>query len=265
MLNISAFLIIIVSLAIILIIIYKKIPLLKQIELEQADHQKRKKYQLLEQRLKRKINSVLEKIRVPSLGDRLSRSKNKLKEISQTIKEKKNNYLIEKKEPKGEDALSQFKDKLEDSELAKVEELIKKQEFKQAEEVVFRIIKHDPKSLSAYKLLAEAYLLNKNFVHAEATLEHIIKLAQRLKNLKALDYLQLAKTKLHLEKRGQALQTAKKALGLEPLNPKILHFAVKTCIVCKQKDMAWKYFRKLKEINGDNNGLDDLLAELKQL
>jgi tetratricopeptide (TPR) repeat protein len=257
MLNIIAFLIIIISLAIILIIIYKKMPLLKQIELEQFDLQKRKKYQLLERRLKRKINRMMEKIKLPSIGSRLSRSRNKLKKFFQTIKEKKNNYLM--------DSPSEPKEKLEDGGLTKVEELIKKEEFKQAEELIFSIIKDNPKSLVAYKLLAETYLLNKNFVHAEATLEHIIKLAQRLKNLRALDYLQLAKAKLHLEKEGQALQIAKKAISLEPLNPKILHFLVKTCIVCKQKSMAWKYFRKLKEINGDNNRLDELLGELQKL
>jgi tetratricopeptide (TPR) repeat protein len=125
---------------------------------------------------------------------------------------------------------------------------------------------HDrAKSLGAYRLLAEIYFDSKNFVHVEATREHIIQLAKRLKEIRPLDHIELAEVKLKLEKLEEALHHAKKAVGLEPLNPKFLHFFVKTCIFCKQKNLAWKYYRKLKDVNGENNGLDELLEGLKKL
>ena len=80
-----------------------------------------------------------------------------------------------------------------------------------------------------------------------------------------MHYVELARSKIKVEKLEDALQAAKKAVSLEPLNPKILHFIVRTCIAAKQKDMAWKYYHKLKKVNPENEGLDDLLEELKGL
>ncbi|MEK9165509.1 MAG: hypothetical protein AAB525_01460 [Patescibacteria group bacterium] len=257
MLNITAFSIIIISLSIIIFIIYKKIPLLKHLDVEEFNKEKNKKNSLLEERLKRNFNKIKDKMRLKNLRGinfTASRFNNHIKKLYSTVKKYKQDLILKSKVPEIK------KDKLNQA-----QDLFRQGHLKEAEDVLIEIIKDDPKSLDGYRLLAEVYFESKIFVHAEATFEHIVKLAERLKQLRACDYLELASSKLKLDKLGEALQSAQKALKLEPLNPKILHFMLTTCIMCKQKDLAWRYYRKLKEINGEGEGLDELLEELKKI
>ncbi|MFH1712999.1 MAG: tetratricopeptide repeat protein, partial [Candidatus Jacksonbacteria bacterium] len=227
MLNITAFSIIIISLSIIIFIIYRKIPLLKHLDMEEFNKEKNKKISLLEQMLKRDFNKIKDKMRLKKLEGikfKAFHFNNYIKKLYSTVKKYKKDLNVKSKTPEiKEDKLNQAQD------------LFRQGKLKEAEGALIEIIKGDPKSLDAYRLLAEVYFESKIFVHAEATLEHIVKLAERLKQLRACDYLELANNKLKLDKLGEALQNAQKALKLEPLNPKILHFMLKTCIMCKQK------------------------------
>lgn len=257
MLNITAFAIIIICLAVITFIIYRKLPLLQHLDVEEFNKEKNKKIFLLEQRLKRNFNKIKNKMQLKKLESIKLKAFNfngYIKKLYSNVKKQKKDLILK---PENSE--------IKQDKLNQAQDLFRQGKLKEAEDLLIEIIKDDPKSLDAYRLLAEVYFENKIFVHAEATLEHIVKLAERLKQLRAFDYLELAGSKLKLDKLGDALQNAQKALKLEPLNPKILHFMVKTCIMCKQKDLAWRYYRKLKEINGRGNGLDELLEELRKI
>jgi len=268
MLNLTAFLIIIVSLTVIIIILSRKFPLLKHIELELVDREKKAKYLLVEQRLKRNIDKIKERIKLNSLIQNGSKVIDNVKSFVQILDSAKKEYLSRlknAKRKKNETGAPPNDQSVNDERLAAIRQLVQQNNLEDAEKMIFELIKNDPKNLEAYKMLGDMYFDKKNFVHAEATLEHILQLGQRLKKIKALDYLQLAKVKLLLDKADEALQIAKKAVSLEPSNPKILHFLTKICILTRQKDLAWKYYIRLKKINGENSGLDDLLEELKKL
>jgi len=263
MLNIIAFIIFISSLALIALIIAKKMPILREIKFEEVLREKHKKRFLLEERLKRKFQLAISKIsrRIPSIKS-AARLPGELRQYYKNLQDIKNAYW--KKFTKQKNSADDLPFGEEDeAKLLEAKELLNTDKFEDAEKAALYVIKENPKSLHAYKLLAEIYLKSKNFLHAEATWEHVVKLAQRLKNVSASHYLQLAETKLKLEKVEDALQNAKKAVTLEPSNPKMLHFITKICIMAKQKELGWKYYLKLKKNNPANEGLDQLLQELK--
>ncbi len=268
MLNFWVFLIFLLSISAIIFILYKKLPLLKEIELKHTEREKNTKYTILEQRLKRKLGKTLSHFSFFSkTGDIFQKTTASLKNHYTKVKGKKNVYLSQIKQLRQQkQATTEPEDSLNNSDpLQKAASLYKLERYQDAEDEVIEYIKKDPKSLTAYRLLGEIYFASKNFIHAEATWEHIVQLANRLKKTNAMHYIELARSKLKVEKLEDALQAAKKAVFLEPLNPKILHFIVRTCIAAKQKDMAWKYYHKLKKVNPENEGLDDLLEELKGL
>jgi len=261
MLNIIAFTIIITALAVIISIFYHKLPLLEKIDLDVVDVEKKKKYKLLEERLKRRILELTKKIKFTHSIQSATRALSALKGIRSHIKRKKTSYISTVQ------TAHEQKNGAEDDEniLEKAYEFLKSGKFQEAEQTVLDIVKNNPRSLKAYKLLADVYQQTKEFIHAEATYEHIVKLAERLKEIKAFDYLHFAEIKARLEKFEDALQNVQKALLLEPQNPKILHFIVQMAIKTHQKELAWKYYRKLKETNEDNQSLEELLQELKKL
>src|SRR3989338_4451265 len=245
MLNIIAFIIFISSLALIALIIAKKMPILREIKFEEVLREKHKKRFLLEERLKRKFQLAISKIsrRIPSIKS-AARLPGELRQYYKNLQDIKNAYW--KKFTKQKNSADDLPFGEEDeAKLLEAKELLNTDKFEDAEKAALHVIKENPKSLRAYKLLAEIYLKSKNFLHAEATWEHVVKLAQRLKNVE------------------DALQNAKKAVTLEPSNPKMLHFITKICIMAKQKELGWKYYLKLKKNNPANEGLDQLLQELK--
>lgn len=263
MLNSIAFIVFIVSLALIAVIIGRKMPVLREIKLEEVEREKHKKRFILEERLKRKVYAVLSRIS-PSVRSIQSTARigGRLQRYYKYLQNKKSEYwgeLMKRRRGKPDSPAHD----IHEIKLIGAEELMNEEKFDDAEKAALSVIKENPKSLHAYKLLAEIYLKSKNFLHAEATWEHVVKLAQRLKNTSSAHYLKLAETKLRLEKLEDALQNAKKALTLEPSNPKMLHFITKICILAKQKELGWKYYLKLKKINPENEGLDELLEELK--
>ena len=280
MLDITAFIIIIFSISIILIILSRKLPKLKEIKIEDVDREKKTKLQLVEQRLLRNIRKIKENFKLLKGFKSAAQVNDKIKKAVLSLKDKKEKYVSElkaiKKERKTVEKEQEKKFELDksdknqaednnDNDLDEIKKLVKKGKLEEAEDLTIELIKSDPKCLEAYKILWETYFKRKNFTHAEATLEHIVQLADRLKEIKASDYLQLEKDKLRLEKIDDALQNAKKAVLLEPLNPKIIHFVTEAAIVCNQKDAAWKYYKELKKIDPDNNSLDELLEKLKGL
>jgi len=266
MLDITAFIILILAIAGIVYIIYKKVPLLKEAKLEDLEKEKNAKYALLEKRLIRKVGIAKSFLKRLPFSKASGSVNNKFKKIYDKVQNKKQVLKSEKKKEKVNDEINDdtaAQDKV--NPLQQALSLIKQAKFKQAENLIIEEIKSSPKSIKAYEVLSDIYLGAKNYVHAEATLEHIITLSERLKKTRAMHYLNLAKAKLHLEKLDEALQQAKNAITLEPSNPKILHFLVKVCVKCKQKNLAWKYYRELKKCNGNSEGLDELLDELKTL
>ena len=146
MLNLTAFLIIIVSLTVIIIILSRKFPLLKHIELELVDREKKAKYLLVEQRLKRNIDKIKERIKLNSLIQNGSKVIDNVKSFVQILNSAKKEYLIRlknAKRKKNETGAPPNDQSVNDERLAAIRQLVQQNNLEDAEKMIFELIKND--------------------------------------------------------------------------------------------------------------------------
>lgn len=132
----------------------------------------------------------------------------------------------------------------------------------------------DSRNIKAFEALGEIYNSRQDFSEAKQTLEHTLKLKEKLANnqTEELAKLQAGLTCFtlgavcqSLKDYGQALEYFKKALHYEPNNPRYLDRTIELCIIKEDKSAALDFFKKLKETNPENNKLGDFKERIAQL
>ena len=252
----------------------------------------RQKEAILKSRLERSWLGIFDKFKVL-----LKPAKGKLKSgLKQYYKKLKN---IEKDiRLRGFEKLSSSVDRSQaiDEILTTAKQHINNEEYNQAEETILDAIGIEQHSIDAYKLLAEVYRLKKEYSQAKETLEYLLKLthtedpdvyysladiAKERGNLKQAeeDYiksislsddnylylLSLAEVYTDLEEEEKALETAQKALLSAPNNPKILDFLINISIIMSDKELAFDYLDKLKEVNPENQKIANFIERIDNL
>ena len=252
MFNIIPLILILVSLSIIIIIVVKKFSVLASLDIETIQEEKEAKFkeQIIGNRLKRNI------VKWKSRGMRMVRP------IGQAIKNFfawLHNKLLELKDSYASKATVEHEDVPVQVErlFVEAEELQKKDELDEAEKKYIEIIGLAPKNIKAFKLLGRLYFEEKNFGEAAQTFEHALKLLDDIEDLagtqaedaardeqtevmdwdsqRASIYLDLALSHKTAEEAGQALKAIKKALRLEPNNPRYLDTALELSIIEEDK------------------------------
>lgn len=149
---------------------------------------------------------------------------------------------------------------------AQAQDLIHKEDLVGAENKYIEIIGLDSKNFKAFLSLGELYLNRQNYQDAEQTLQHAAKL-KTANNSEASKDLELANVYAILSQVYQAqsdhltaTKNLKKALEIEPNNPRYLDKMIELCIMIKDKGAAHEACKKLEKVNPDNQKL----AELKQ-
>ena len=167
------------------------------------------------------------------------------------------------------DLAQQVKDQL-----AEIEKLIVAQDFVTAEENCIEVIKLDPRNLEVYKFLTEIYLNKKEYKKARETCRFLLKLLSKTVNSKngVGDKHQLANVYsdlgwiYQLENRYTfALANFKKAVELEPSNPRFLDLLLKISILLKDKNLALQVFSDLKQADPENQKLAEIKSEIDSL
>lgn len=282
--------IIVASLIIIAVIISRKFPMMAAINTAVLPKHKQDKIKkdLIEDRLKRKFSFLNFKkmLTKTDAGDNQSsfvaRFRNMVKNLEQKYKQK-----ITELEPADQNDVDRKKIIIRQEAKA----LVDQEKFKEAEGKYIEVISLDPKDIAAYQGLAEVYTLMKDYLHAKETYNFILKLnatddsayeqlgqiAFREGKLDEAekDYMQslslnsqvagyhvdLGEVYVAMGDFKKALRSFEEAIRLEPNNPRILDCAVTATIKLKDKESARKYFKKLKEVNPEN----EKLSELKRL
>ena len=294
MFDIALIVLIVLSLAFIIWMIVKKFSRLININVDNLPEVKiqRQKDAILKNRLARSWLGIFDKFK-----DLFSPAKGKLKgSLKQYYKKLKN---IEKDiRRRGFEKLSSSVDRSQaiDEILTSAKQHINNEEYAQAEEVTLDAIGIDQHNIEAYKLLAEIYRLKKEYTQAKETLEYLLKLthtedpdvyysladiAKERGNLKQAeeDYiksislsddnhlylLSLAEVYMDLEEEEKALETAQKALLLIPNSPKILDFLINISIIMSDKELAFDYLDKLKEVNPENQKIANFIERIDNL
>jgi len=290
MYNIIPLLLILISLSIIIIIIVRKFSALASLDIENipAEKEARFKEQIISSRLKRNItkwSTKLGKLIKPII----QLISNFFKWLHAKLSTLKDDY--KSKEVLLDSDSKQKIDKL----FNEAEECKKQSDLVMAEKRYIEIIGLDSKNIKAFKLLAQLYFERKDYGEAKETYEHILKLkaddeevyeglAQidrqkgnliqaRDKYLKSLDinsqrsqtYFDLALVYQTMGNIKEAVLNAKKALQIEPNNPRYLDTLLEISIMNKDKALASEAYKKLAEVNPDNQKLADLREQIDAL
>lgn len=269
--NIIPFLIIIAALAVIIYIVWRKLPKLKNLEIEDFPQARQAeiKLSLIEKRLKRKFSNLYQKAKLQDIKDKISKLAFNLTKLvagqAQKVWQQKRKILKQKeKTAKVEEGDSGFKQYTKEL-LAEASGLQEQELFKEAEEKYIEIIGIDAKNIEAYQGLADLYIEQKEWKHAETTLEHVLKLGQALDASNASDYVDLAVVKRELQKDAEAMHYFEKAYDLESSNPRILDLYLDMSIRCQDKELSWQLYKKLKKVNPENQKMDEWLKRVKEL
>lgn len=280
-----------VCLIVIALMISKKFPVLSSINFKdlQKHKQDKVKNELIESRLKRKLGALnfrgifktkSEKPRSPFIS--------KISSYLSNL-EKKYRHKIRENEPEAaEDSMKKV-----NILISEAKELMEQKKFKEAEDKFIEVISLDNKLDEAYKGLAEAYVEMKDYAHAKETLQYLIKINSEddttngssgqadtqkddskengviksvsLNNEVAGYHVDLGEVYMEAGEHDKAMECFKEAVKLEPNNPRNLDAIIKVAIKIKDAVLAQENLDKLKEVNPDNEKLEEVAKEIALL
>jgi len=167
MYNIIPLVLILISLSVIIVITIKKFPILANLDVENIPREKEAKFKekIISGRLKRNIIQ-----RISRLSRLMEPASRAISDFFQWIYGK----LHELKDMYGSQETLPEADEL----LTEANQLIRDEEFDEAEKLLIRIINVDNQHIGAFKALGELYFKRRSFEEARQTLEHVIKLGR---------------------------------------------------------------------------------------
>jgi len=167
---------------------------------------------------------------------------------------------------------------------SEAEDFIKEEDLNGAENRYIEIIGIDSKNIKAFKNLGRLYFDRKNYNEAKETLEHALRLLEKdyeeasmeggtkeegetenINSQIAAIYVDLSEICQAMEDYEEAQKAIGKALKIEPNNPRYLDTKLEISIINKDKASALDAYDKLKEVNPDNQKLDDFQTQIKEL
>jgi Flp pilus assembly protein TadD len=263
MYNILPLIIILVCLAVILSIVFKKLPLLAVFDVNSIPEEKEAetKKKIMEERFDRKLKLFISKISpiFKLLGNYITRKYKVLQEKIAKLEEKykskaKKDVLVTKEE-------FQSLEKKIDNLLVEAENLAKNEEYEAAEKKYIEILSLDAKNIPAYRGLGHLYIAQKQLVEAIQTFKHILKLNKKDSQAN----FELAEVLVRMDDFDTALNYISKALEFEPVNPKYLDLWLAISIIIKNKEMAQEALERLKAVNPENAKIEEFAAKIKSL
>ena len=250
------------------VIVAKKIPQLKRLDVSSipAERELRLKQHLLATRLRRHIEVIGRAL--ATLGRPVLLAAVKvLKRAQQRVMDLEVKYRKPKPATTAGILTSEF-----DELLAAAGQLRANGDRAAAEEKLMKAIGLDPRSLPAYELLGELYLESHDNAKAREVYGYLVKLLRRIKtddgskaHRLASCYLNLATAHLGLSHNAQALQYARKAVAIESNNPRMLDFLMKISILLKDKALASKTWGALQQADPNNAKLAELKQQIDEL
>ncbi|MGE5425819.1 MAG: tetratricopeptide repeat protein [Bacillota bacterium] len=268
MLDIIAWILAGLSLAVILYIVIRKFPALAILDVDNIPGQKEAKFKekIMRRRVERDLGLVnsfllLWRKRIGGLiGSFLKRRYQRLAKLRDDIKRQKKLSFSEKRE-----RIAEL--------FAQAKAALSADNFEAAEKHLIEVISLDAKRLSAFLELGESYRLRKSYKEAKETFEHTLKLAYQLRkdpemlegiNISEIRF-SLARVCYELDLIDEALEYGRQALDAEPNNPRYLDLILDLSIMKKDKNSAIASWEKLAAANPENNKLPEWKAKIDAL
>jgi predicted Zn-dependent protease len=254
--------IIVVSLAVIVYVIIRKLPQIRIIDVNTIpkERERKVKEQLILQKFNRKggakLRSVSKKtskavVAVSKVGRRAVQKLYKMEQYYQKMKRS----TSEGQHAYGSEVIKGLIDK--------AEKLIKEDEFIPAEKIFIDIISHNPKSVDAYEALGNMYIEAEQFEQARETLTFALRLSPDDASLNV----SLAELEIELENHKGALEYLRKAVEKRSKNPKYLDFYIEAGLKAGALKDVRKGITALREVNPENTkieGFEKKFQEMKE-
>ncbi len=284
---ILVWIILILSLFFLLFLLIKKVPELKILDFSNIPKEKQDntKLKILESKFLRQTEEAqikLGKFWLP-LRKAFTNYLNKLQEKSKSIEKKYKKDIV----------ISEIKNKSINDLFVEAEDFMEKKEYSLAEKSLIEVISRDKKNFKAYEVLADIYILSRNYQQAEEIIKYLIKFktlefkkskgivgSKKIKDEQieaeimetinidvglSRHYDDLGDVYEKSNKDEKALDCYLRANALEPNNPKFLDKVIELAIKVKDVGLAKKTFRRLKSINPENAKLDDFKEVLDKM
>jgi len=268
MLIIFSIVLTVICIIVVLAIVLKKLPALAILDINNMPGEKEAKFK--EQIIKQKVERDLARWggsvgRVWLFISR--RVSGFLKTSQEKLKKIKLNYKSIAKIPFAE------KQKIIKELFVAYADLLKKDNFIEAEEKLVEIVSLDQKNLSAFFKLASLYDKQKKWSEARQTYEYALKLARQFKDDESIMadltiqeiYFSLAWVEREADDLAAALENIREALDYEPNSPRYLDLILDLSIMRKDKDLALISFEKLAAVNPENNKLGEWKEKIESL
>lgn len=294
-LTVIALIVLLVSLIGLVTIIARKFPTLASVETGAAGAvMAERKSTILEQRLKRKFQSVFSALKTrgtPAIGktkEIWSRTQKKLVDLEHEYKVRSLPVFLNRRQ--------RHKINVEINDiLAQAKALIDDGEQTAAEEKVLQAIRLEPRSVPAFELLGKLYMSTKEYGHAKEVFQYLLKLTGESDAIyehmaeadladghldeakaefeKAADlnpkttayHLDLARVYRQLAQWPKAFESVAEALRLEPNSPKILDEYIDISLGYGKKDFAADAIARMKEVNPENSKISEWEERLKSV
>lgn len=280
---------ILISLSVIIIIVFRKFPVLANMDVENIPAEKEAKFKerIISNRLKRTLImwwSKITRLIYPG-GESISKVfkwlYNKLHELKESHKQENlNNINLDARIEQLFNLTEEFK---------------KSGDFNMAEKKLIEIIGLDSKNIEAFKLLGKIYFERQNYEEAKQTFEHILKLKEddediydnlakiaqargdlnqakdeylKLLNVNkenAQTYFNLTLVYQAMGNMKEAVKNIKKALKIEPNNPRFLDTKLEISIIIKDKVLALDAFNKLQKVNPENQKIVEFKKQIDEI
>lgn len=154
--------------------------------------------------------------------------------------------------------------------LRQARELLKKEDndsWLEAEKKLIAVVELDQKNLPVFMELGDLYLRLKKYAEARQTFMYALRLLEINSDPRTeaeVNYL-LSQANQNLSNLDEALANVIESLRIEPNNPRFLDFMLELCLARKDKAMAEETFKRLAEVNPDNQKLVEFQSRIAEI
>lgn len=260
MIEIIAIIALAVGVLVVLFVFFRKLPTLRAIDLSaiQKDRLAQMKDDLMTSRLRRKILNWGRWVDARTKPARNSVRKT-VKQAIMKAETLEREYRAKslKQSAKGEEVpLAKVTTMLNEA-----AELVKEEEYAQAEKKYIEIVSIAPNHHEAYEGLGEVYLTQKDYAHAEESLLYAAKLSPENGQVR----LDLATVYAEQHRPEKALEMCKEAVTINPNDPKSLDMLIELAIEQKQRAIAEEGITKLAAANPENQKIAEFQERIAQI
>ena len=218
----------------------------------------RAKHAILEQRVRRRMNTLWKRIRkrlIPIAGA-LSERWAKVRTWADEVEQRYEENLEQGIQARGLQTFPTAEDCV-----AEAERLTVAGDDEGAEKMALRAVALDQKYIPAYKLLSRMYAGRKEYHHVREICGFLLKLDTHQADV----YADLSNALIALGESDLALDAIDKAVLIEEGNPKYIDQLLELAILRKQKAIALDALEKLKETNPENEKIPLFQSRIQEI